>query len=116
MANGSANEAWDRASWHSGTELAAGAVRPIIAVMGWLNRRSLLTGLGKSVLKSHDRIEPARIALTRDHVKPAAWPFLNAHYSEWFDNFGINLAIDPELAVGDLSELDDLWDSFTGST
>ena len=73
MANPPRGEAWDRVSWQlegEGDIAASAAVRPIIAMLQWLNSRSLLTGQGKAIHKSIDRIDPANVSLTRDLAKP----------------------------------------------
>lgn len=116
MAKPPRSEAWDRVTWQldgDGEISASAAARPIIAMLQWLNSRSLLTGLGKSLFKSIGRIDPATVSLTRDLVKPSAWAFLDAKYQHWHDTHAINYAIDQSFEFGDHSELDELWAGFS---
>ena len=112
MASPDQSKVWDRVSWYINDEsdtTPSAAVRPILAMLQWLNSHFLLTGQGKAILKSIDRIDPLNVALTRDLVKPAAWSFLDSHYQHWYDNCAINYAIDESMPFDDHSELDELW-------
>ena len=118
VANRPQGEAWERVAWQldgDGDIAASVAVRPMIAMLQWLNSRSLLTGQGKAILKSIDRVDPAKVSLTRDLVKPAAWAFLDATYQRWWESCGINYAHAESLAFADHSDLDAMWGEFGGT-
>ena len=112
MASPDQSKAWDRVSWYINDDsdtTPTAAVRPILAMLQWLNSQSLLTGQGKSILKSIGKIDPINVALTRDLVEPTAWAFLDSHYQRWYDTCAINYAIDESMPFDDHTELDSLW-------
>ena len=108
--------AWARATWQTqgqGDVSPESAARPILAMLGWLGRKGLLTDAGEVALRSQGEITPKSVALTRPLVTDEAAGFLDRHFDEWFNRAGINYAIDPPLTIAPDPYLDELWDQDT---
>lgn len=100
----------DRSKWLVDDEISPeSAVRPIQAMLQWLQRQDGLTAEGQRELHAIEREGETDVALLREMVKPALWDFVAQNYHEWWSRYGIALAADPSEPLGDGAEIDTLW-------
>ncbi len=110
LQQGAAGRAWFRASWLTRAGVApADAARPIVVLLGWLDRHGLLTGVGQAALRAAQSGEVAGLALTRPMLSASGAAFLDAAWAGWWDPHGHALTRGSGAEAGALAALEDRW-------
>ena len=117
LRDGPREQAWYRASWQNdGGVSPDDAARPAVVALQWLAEHGLLTASGYGALRSAHRGDLASVPLSRSMVTPRGATFLDRFWNQWWEQFGINLAISPDMTPTALAGLDQFWTTFGQTT
>ena len=112
----SSSDAWYRVEWQTENGVAIDlARRPLLTILGWLNRRSLLTENGLGTLRFLFDGRAVDESLTRSMVSATAAAFLDEHWNAWWSTIGILLCIDMDDDSAAVMDLDKRWSAFNAN-